>query len=493
MTNPIAPGDHLSLAQLEPALEGPVQVKINPHVLDKISLSHAFLLAKIEREKNPIYGVNTGFGDLCNTIISPENLTDLQRNLLLSHACGMGDETPPAIVRLMLILKLQNLALGYSGVNPQTAQRLAEFINHDVLPVVYNQGSLGASGDLAPLAHLCLPLIGEGLVRLNGEVIQASELEKRFGWKALQLGPKEGLALINGTQFMSAYAVYNLLIGEKLWHRSHYTAALSGEAYKILDSPFDSKLHQIRPHAGQIKSAALMRELLQPLREGAGQVQDPYSFRCIPQVHGASFDAIAHAKRVVEIEINSVTDNPTVFEDADEVLSGGNFHGQPLALILDFLAIALAELASISERRTYLLLGGKRGLPAFLTGNPGLNSGMMIAQYTAAGIVSQNKQLCTPASVDSIVSSNGQEDHVSMGANAAVKAYQVLHNTASVLGIELLCAAQAYDLQAKAGLALKLDSFYRGFRQKVSFSEQDRFMHPDMDAARDFVLNFKLE
>ena len=386
-----------------------------------------YLDKKMASQEAPIYGINTGFGSLCNVVIPDSELEQLQTNLVMSHACGTGDEVPQDVVKLMLLLKIQAVAYGKSAVQLVTVERLVDFFNNDILPVVYQQGSLGASGDLAPLAHLSLPLLGMGEVYYKGVRQPASEVLSELDLKPVQLKSKEGLALLNGTQFMSAYGVWCLLKAKNLSTAADIIAAVSLEAFDGRIDPFKPHIHAIRPHKGQIDTANNIRKLLigsELIERKKEHVQDPYSFRCIPQVHGASKDTFEYVGNVILTEINSVTDNPTVFPEEDEIISGGNFHGQPLALVLDFLAIALAELGNISERRIYQLISGLRGLPPFLVAEPGLNSGFMIPQYTAASIVSQNKQLCSPASVDSIVSSNGQEDHVSMGANAATKMLQ---------------------------------------------------------------------
>lgn len=429
------------------------------------------------------YGINTGFGSLCNVRIQDHELSQLQENLVCSHACGMGDEVPQEIVRWMLLLKVHALSKGYSGVRTDIVNRLIDFYNAGITPVVYELGSLGASGDLAPLAHLSLPLLGKGEVYFKGQKMKAADALAQVGLQPMSLVAKEGLALLNGTQFMSSYAVACLIATQRLTQWVDVISALSADAFLAKDEPFRHSLHRVRPHHGQIATAQNMLRILSGSvlqQEPKVQVQDPYSFRCIPQVHGASKDAIAHIIKTVEIEINSVTDNPIVFHDDDAILSGGNFHGQPLALHLDFLAIALAELANISERRTYLLVSGQRGLPPFLAPEAGVNSGFMIAQYTAAAIVSQNKQLCTPASVDSIVSSNGQEDHVSMGANAATKLYKVVKNVQRVLAIELLTAAQALDLRRPLQSSPILEDVVSRLRSRVSFMDRDRVLHDDL-------------
>ncbi|PSK93927.1 histidine ammonia-lyase [Taibaiella chishuiensis] len=478
---------HLSIAQLTELLNN--KITLSATDLQKVNANRDFLDRKIAGG-DTYYGINTGFGSLCDVRISDDQLKELQENLVCSHACGFGDEVPSGIVKLMLLLKIRGLAQGFSGIHEDTIQRLVAFYNEDLLPVVFEQGSLGASGDLAPLAHLSLPLLGKGKVRYNNEVLAAADALQQKGMAPLPLHAKEGLALLNGTQFMSSYATWALLQAQRLQRWADVIAALSLEAFDGKAEPFSHPIHRIRPHAGQIETAEAVRSLLEgsELQQGVKiQVQDPYSFRCVPQVHGATKDVIRNITAVVEIEINSVTDNPIVFEEEDLIQSGGNFHGQPLALNLDFFAIAMAELANISERRTYLLVSGQRGLPPFLAKNAGLHSGFMIAQYTAASIVSQNKQYCTPASVDSIVSSNGQEDHVSMGANAATKLKKVIDNVQRVLAIELLCAAQALDFRQPAKTSPKLQRLFEAFRKEVTFNDADRILHDDMARAERFL------
>ncbi len=485
----------LNLAELSKLNQGNVTLGLSEDAQERIVHCRTYLNQKMQDSGSLYYGINTGFGSLCNVKVSPEQCGTLQENLMMSHACGMGEAVNKEIVRWMLLLKVQSLSYGRSGVDLATVWRLIDFFNHGIYPVVFTQGSLGASGDLAPLAHLCLPLIGKGKVQYNGTLYDAESLFPRFKWKALGLQSKEGLALLNGTQFMSAYAVHILLRTQSLLLWCDIIAALSCDAFDCKVEPFNALLHKARPHTGQIHTAATIRKLLSGSEISAQtkkQVQDPYSFRCIPQVHGASKDAIDYVIHVVETEINSVTDNPNVFAQEDEILSGGNFHGQPLALSLDFLAIALSELGSISERRTYQLISGQRGLPAFLIKNAGLNSGLMIPQYTAASIASQNKQLCSPASVDSIVSSNGQEDHVSMGANAATKCLRVLENTERILSIELLNAVQALDFRKPLRSSLILEKIIGDYRLAVSFNEQDRVLHEDLEASLNFILNYQL-
>ena len=455
-----------------------------------------YLDEKMSKHEAPIYGINTGFGSLCNVIISNENLTLLQENLVKSHACGTGDEVPLPIVKLMLLLKIQSLSYGNSGVQLETVERLIDFYNHDILPVIYTQGSLGASGDLAPLAHLSLPLLGEGEVYFEGKKVHSKEVLIRFDWQPITLKSKEGLALLNGTQFMSAYGVYILLKSSKLSYLADLIGTISLEGFDGRIEPFNELIHLIRPHKGQIETAQRITDFLdgsQIISQQKQHVQDPYSFRCIPQVHGASKDTIEYVRRVFKTEINSVTDNPNIFVGEDLIVSGGNFHGQPLALPLDFLAIALAELGSISERRTYQLISGLRGLPAFLVDNPGLNSGFMIPQYTAASIVSQNKQLATPASIDSIVSSNGQEDHVSMGANAATKCLKVVENLERILAIELMNASQAIEFRRPLKSSDFIEMFIKSYREEVPFVSEDRILHYDIENSIAFLSSFEIE
>lgn len=482
-----------SISQVNDILKG--TISLSDEVTTKVASTRAYLDNKMKSHKDAIYGINTGFGSLCNTKIENADLGKLQENLIMSHACGIGDEVPQEIVKLMLLLKVQGLSFGHSGVAVSTIQLLVEFYNRDILPVVYQLGSLGASGDLSPLAHMCLPLLGKGEVWYKGEKRPAANVLSESGLKPITLQSKEGLALLNGTQFMSAYGVASLLKAERISQLADIIGAVSLEGYDGRIEPFDAKIHQVRPHMGQIATANALRKLLegsQIITRKKEHVQDPYSFRCMPQVHGASKDTLQHVYGIFETEINSVTDNPTVFPEQDEVISAGNFHGQPLALGLDFLAIAIAELGNISERRTYQLIGGKRGLPAFLVANPGLDSGFMIPQYTAASIVSQNKQLCTPASVDSIESSNGQEDHVSMGANAATKCYRVMENVERILAIELFNAAQALEFRRPARSSATIEGFVAAFREQVSFVEQDRIMYESMHEAVSFLQGVEL-
>ncbi|HNX65680.1 MAG TPA: histidine ammonia-lyase [Bacteroidales bacterium] len=469
-----------------------LKLKLSPESAERIIKCRSYLDSKLENVDRPVYGVTTGFGSLCNKTISTDQLSSLQKNLVMSHACGTGAEVKPEIVKLMLLLKIHALAKGFSGVQLITVERLIDMFNNDVLPVVYEMGSLGASGDLAPLAHLTLPVLGMGEVCFEGKKVASSEVLKRFGWQPVELQSKEGLALLNGTQFMSAHGVYIILRALHLERWASITAAVSLEGYDGRTDPFISQLHDIRPHTGQKTIAARFRKILAG-SEIAGinkkHVQDPYSFRCIPQVHGASYDAIMHAANVVFTEVNSVTDNPTVFPDNDLVVSGGNFHGQPLALVFDYLAIALAELGNISERRIYRLISGQRGLPEFLVANPGLNSGFMIPQYVAASIVSQNKQLCSPSSVDSIPSSNEQEDHVSMGANGATRLVRVADNLSRVIAIELFTACQAMEFRRPLKSSDTIERIFSEFRRVVPFVGEDTLMYTEIAKSVDFINN----
>lgn len=455
-----------------------------------IEKSKTYLDRKIRETDGPLYGINTGFGALCSIEVSKDDLSKLQQNLVISHSCNLGPEIPSDVVRLMLLLKAHALAKGNSAVQLVTVQRILDLFNHDILPIVCEQGSLGASGDLAPLAKLFLPLIGMGEVYQHGIKKEASVVLSEMGWEPIRLQAKEGLALLNGTQFMSAHAVYTLLKAFRLVDYADIIGALSLDSFDGLLEPFMAQIQEIRPHSGQIKTAANFRKILegsQLISRKKAHVQDPYSFRCIPQVHGAVRDAVNYVAGVVETEINSVTDNPTVFPDDDLIVSGGNFHGEPLALSLDFLAIALSEIGSISERRTYRLISGDRNLPEFLVANPGLNSGFMIPQYAAASIVSQNKQLSTPASVDSIPSSNEQEDHVSMGGNAATKALKVAKNIYSILAIELYNAAQALDFRRPMKTSDYLERFHSDYRKHVRFVAEDTLMSAEINKTIGFL------
>ena len=467
-----------------------MQLSLSDEARGRIEKCREYLDKKLADSDEPVYGINTGFGSLYDRRISAGDLGTLQKNLVMSHACGMGEEVPSHLVKLMILLKIQSLAYGHSGVHLSTVELLTRFFNYNVVPVVYQQGSLGASGDLAPLAHLSLPLIGMGEVRFDGMKMPASEALAKLNWKPLTLKTKEGLALLNGTQFMGTYGTWCCIEAERLLKLADIVGALSLDAYDGCPEAFHRLVHNVRPHPGQMETAARILRILEGselIGRTKKHVQDPYSFRCMPQVHGASGDALNYVVSVFEREINAVTDNPTIFPDDDMVISAGNFHGQPLALALDHLCLAVAEIASISERRIYRLLSGKRGLPLFLVANPGLNSGFMIPQYTAASIVSQNKQLCTPASVDTIESSQGQEDHVSMGANAATKTLRVIENAEKVLAIELYCAAQALEFRRPARSSGFLEGIVESYRKRVPFIKNDRIMFEDMKESVGFL------
>lgn len=486
----------LDISTVIDVLDTKKQLALSDEAVLNIKKSKAYLDKKIENNPQPIYGINTGFGSLCDVKISNEDLSKLQSNLVKSHACGTGDYVPKEIIRLMLLLKVQSLSYGHSGVQLETVERLIDFYNHDILPVIYTQGSLGASGDLAPLAHLSLPLLGLGEVYFEDCIEPSEKILDKMGWSPISLQAKEGLALLNGTQFMSAYGMYCLIKSHKLSYMADVIGALSIDAFNCNLSPFDPLVHEVRPHRGQIKTAQNILNFLDGSEISAGEkqsVQDPYSFRCIPQVHGASKDTIDFVTKTFKTEINSVTDNPNIFIEDDKIISGGNFHGQPLALALDYLGIAMAELGNISERRTYQLISGTRGLPNFLVKNPGLNSGFMIPQYTAASIVSQNKQLATPASVDSIVSSNGQEDHVSMGANAATKCLKIVENLQTVLAIELFNASQAINFRRPKKTSPFLESLLEMYRKGVPFVEEDRLMADDIHTSVAFLKKFSVD
>ena len=482
--------ERLTIARVEEIMTKGYKIALSDDAIQRINHCREYLDKKMEDVAHPIYGVTTGFGSLCNISISKEHLSQLQKNLMMSHACGTGQRVPAEIARLMLLLKVQSLSYGHSGVQLITVERLVDMFNNNIIPVVYEQGSLGASGDLSPLAHMCLPLLGLGEVEIDNEIISGEQLMQRMGWEPITLCSKEGLALLNGTQFMSAYGVHSLINAQKLSRWADSIGAMSLEAFDGRLEPFEHNVHAIRPHNGQIETARNIRTLLEGseiAKQPKKHVQDPYSFRCIPQVHGASKDTIAYVAGVLETEINSATDNPTIFPDSDEVISAGNFHGQPIALAMDFLAIAVAELANISERRIYKIISGARNLPNFLVAAPGVNSGFMIPQYTAASIVSQSKGLCWPASCDSIPSSQGQEDHVSMGSNAATKLWKVVQNTERVLAIELMNAAQALEFRRPLLSSKPIEAMFAAYRKVVPFVDNDTVMFPHIASSVKFL------
>lgn len=461
----------------------------------RIAHCREFLDKKTDDNTVPIYGVTTGFGSLCNKHISREDLSTLQENLVKSHSCSVGTPVDAVIVKLMLLLKAHALTMGFSGVQVETVERILDFYNNDILPVVFDRGSLGASGDLAPLANLFLPLIGEGEVWCEGKRIRSSEMLNIYGWKPIRLQSKEGLALLNGTQFMSANGIKGLIDGWHLVNCFDLFGAMSLEAFDGRIEPFWDCIQQVRPHPGQIQTGKVFRKLLEGseiIAREKEHVQDPYSFRCIPQVHGAVKDAMNHVTEVLHIEINSVTDNPTVFPDDDLVVSGGNFHGEPLALAFDYMGVALHELGNISERRVAQLIMGLRGLPEFLVAKPGLNSGFMIPQYAAASMVSQNKMYAWPASCDSIVSSNGQEDLVSMGANAGTKLHKIIANLKYIAAIELMNAAQGIDFRRPLKSSPYIEKVMKAYREHLPFVEEDVVMADYIAKTMEFLDGFEI-
>ena len=489
----------ISLSDISKIITEDIKIELSDMSTENVISCREYLDKKMENSSDPIYGINTGFGSLCNHKISEDDLEQLQKNLVISHACGTGDTVPNDVVKIMILLKIQSLSYGHSAVQLITINRLIEMFNRNILPVIYQQGSLGASGDLAPLAHMSLVLLGMGEVNVlndKGEYVNksTSDIMKEMSWEPIKLKSKEGLALLNGTQFMGAYGVWSLLKSQKLSYLADLIGTISLEAFDGRNECFDELIHLVRDHKGQLKTAENIRNLLEGSEiqnQTKEHVQDPYSFRCMPQVHGATKDVVSYVESVFTTEINSVTDNPTVFPKEDKIISGGNFHGQPLALSMDYLALSIAELGNISERRTYQLISGLRGLPAFLVAKPGLNSGMMIPQYTAASIVSQNKQLCVPASSDSIVSSNGQEDHVSMGANSGTKLYKVVENVERILAIELMNAVQAIAFRKNTS-SMFIENFIDSYREEVPFLDKDRLLHSDIQKSVEFLqsLNF---
>ncbi|MFG6395935.1 MAG: histidine ammonia-lyase [Muribaculaceae bacterium] len=485
----------LSISRVEEILEMGMRLALSNDARQRITGCREYLDKKMATQKEPIYGITTGFGSLCNISIDADQLSQLQKNLVMSHSCSIGERVPAEIVRLMLLTKIQSLSYGYSGVQLETVERLVEFYNEGILPLVYQQGSLGASGDLAPLANLSLPLLGLGEVEWNGEIMSSARMLDKLGHEPITLQSKEGLALLNGTQFMSSYGVWCVIQARKLSRWADKIGALSLDAFDGRIEPFMPQIQDVRPHMGQKLTGKAVMDYLdgsEILAQPKKHVQDPYSFRCIPQVHGAAKDTLDYVGKVLETEINSVTDNPTVFVDDDLVISAGNFHGEPIALPMDFLAVALSELANISERRTFKLIAGVRGLPSFLVAKPGVNSGFMIPQYAAASVVSQNKGLCWPASCDSIPSSQGQEDHVSMGSNAATKLYRVVENTRRVLAIELFNAAQALEFRRPMKSSEQIENMVAEYRKIVPFVENDTVMYPYINASVEFIKTQKI-
>lgn len=480
----------LSIDTIWSLIHSDKKISLSPKTYTNIKKCRDYLDDKLNKEEGLIYGINTGFGSLCNIKISNNDRRRLQEKLIQSHACGTGEEVPLIIIKLILLLKIQSLSLGHSGVRKELVDRLLLFYNEGIYPQLFQQGSLGASGDLAPLAHLSLPIIGRGQVYYQEKLYDTADLYQKLNIQPLSLRAKEGIALLNGTQFSTAYAVWSLAKGLNIFYQANICAAISMEGFDCQISPFDERLHQVRPHEGQLLVAKMIREFIngsQIVQQEKIHTQDPYSFRCVPQVHGATWQVINHVREVLETEINSVTDNPNIFPEDDTILSGGNFHAQPIALASDYLAMGLSELGSISERRLYQLIGGQRDLPDFLTPSPGLNSGMMIPQYTAASIVSQNKQLCTPASVDTIVSCNGQEDHVSMAANAGTKLYRIVQNVEQLLAIELMAGIQALEFRRPLRSSAFIESIVAQYRKVIPRLEEDRFLGNDMKASLAFL------
>ena len=489
MTHKIS-AEHLTIEKIEEIIKGGYKIELSDDARQRITHCREYLDRKVAESEVPIYGVTTGFGSLCKISISEDQLSQLQINLMMSHACGIGERVRNEIVKIMILLKVQSLSYGFSGSKLDTVERLIDFFNNDIYPIVYQQGSVGASGDLVPLAHMCLPLCGLGEVEYQGKIMTGEEMNKRMGWEPIRLGSKEGLALLNGTQNMSAHAVWSVFNAKRLIEWGDKIAAMSFEAYDGRVEPFTLAVHTVRPHKGQLDTANKMRELLEGsemIKQHKENVQDPYSFRCIPQVHGTVKDTYDYVRSVIDTEINSATDNPTVCPDEDLIISAGNFHGEPIALPMDFLAIALNELGSISERRTYKLVSGTRGLPSFLVAKPGVNSGFMIPQYTAAAIASQSKTLCMPSSADTIPTSQGQEDHVSMGANAATKLVRIVENTERILAIELFNAAQAMEFRRPLKSSPIIEKIHADFRKVVPFIDNDEVMYPHIANAVKFL------
>ncbi len=488
--------DTFIITDIMAILEDPKKAKLNDESREKILKSQQNV-QKIVASDRTVYGINTGFGPLCDVKISEEETAQLQYNLIISHAVGVGKPIAKELSKVMMIAKIHALSKGFSGVSLDVIERLILMLEKDIIPAVPEQGSVGASGDLAPLAHLVLPLLGLGKVWQNDETVETAKILEKHGIEALKLGPKEGLGLINGTQFILAHAILGLNKFDYILDLADLTAAMSLEAYRGSASPFKKELHDIRPFDGSRKVATRMRKFLKnsenlQAHEYCDRVQDPYSMRCVPQVHGASRNAYEHLKNLAETELNSVTDNPIVLS-AEESISGGNFHGQLLALPLDYCTLAAAELGNISDRRSYLLLEGKYGLPRLLTESSGLNSGFMIPQYTSAALVTENKTLCFPASADSIPTSLGQEDHVSMGSISGRKFNQVLGNLENILAVELMFGAQGLEFRRPAKCSKYVENAYSLIRTKVAKLEEDRLIGEDMLAIAELIRARKFE
>ncbi|MCJ7726142.1 MAG: histidine ammonia-lyase [Acidimicrobiia bacterium] len=488
-------GEPLRIDQVVAVAEHGASVTLDPGLADRMAPA-ARMVERVVEEGRTVYGVTTGFGALASTRIDPARADELQLELLRSHAAGVGNPLPDEHVRAMLLLRARSLSQGYSGVRPIVVERLLDLLRLGLLPVVPGQGSVGASGDLAPFAHLALPLVGEGEVRVDGVIRPAAEALADHGLEPLRLRAKEGLSLLNGTEGMLAFGVLGLHRARRLAMAADLACALSVEGLLASERPFQRRIHEVRPHPGQLASAENLRRLLAGSEIVASHrndfehaVQDAYSLRCAPQVHGAARDVFSHAESVFTVELGSVVDNPIVFPDDDEIVSGGNFHGQPLAFALDFMAIAATELGSISERRTDRMLDPHHssGLPPFLSPEAGLHSGYMLAQYTAAALVAENRVLAHPASVESIPTSGSQEDHVSMGFGAGRKLWDVLENTARVLAIELVCAAQAVDFRAPARPAAATAAIHEAIREKVPHLDADRVLSTEIEVVAGMV------
>ncbi|MCX6211864.1 MAG: histidine ammonia-lyase [Bacteroidetes bacterium] len=483
---------HLTVDKVIGLANGTLKGVMNKQAIDKVNACRK-MVEKMAGSNKAVYGINTGFGPLCDVQITPAETSKLQENLLITHAVGVGNPISPNLSKIMMICKVHALCQGFSGIRLEVIERILFFINNDLLPVVPEQGSVGASGDLAPLSHLFLPLIGEGEFWAGGEIVSAKQVLSKHGLAPIQLAAKEGLALINGTQFILAHTISGLKKMEYLLDLADVAGAMSIEGYQGSASPFKEALHKIRPFKGSMEVAARMRMLFEnsqnlAAHEDCARVQDPYSMRCIPQVHGASRNAYDHLNELAEIEMNSVTDNPIILSDT-EAISGGNFHGQPLAMALDYTSIAASELGNISDRRSYLLIEGKFGLPRLLTSAGGLNSGFMIPQYTTAALVSENKSLCFPPSADSIPTSLGQEDHVSMGSISGRKFNQILGNLEKILAIELMYAAQAMEFRRPNTFSILIEKNIKIIRAKVAKLEEDRLLKDDINAIIAMVSN----
>ena len=484
--------EKLTLKKTFALAQGKTKGVLIPEIKSKVEKSNA-IVNKVVHFGRTVYGINTGFGPLCDTLISENKTKKLQRNLLISHAVGVGDPILPLLSKIMMICKVHALCQGYSGIRLTVIERILFFIENDLLPVVPEQGSVGASGDLAPLAHLFLPLIGEGEFWEGKHIVSAKKVLNNYGLAPIVLEAKEGLALINGTQFILAHALFGLQKINYLADLADVAGAMSLEGLQGSAAPFKSALHEIRPFKGSLKVAKRMRLLLEgsdnlDAHKNCSRVQDPYSIRCIPQVHGASRNAFKHLKKLATIELNAVTDNPILLNE-EEIISGGNFHGQPLAMALDYCSIAASELGNISDRRCYLMLEGKYGLPRLLTEKGGLNSGFMIPQYTTAALVTENKSLCFPASADSIPTSLGQEDHVSMGSISGRKFNQILGNLEKILAIELMYAAQALEFRGGIKCSALIQENYQLLRNQVLKLEEDRLLKEDIQTLIKMIQN----